>query len=73
VPKPGNNQWRLICDLQTLNKHCVRERFKMETLMWVRHLTRKGDYIFSYDLEDGAYALGVNPTDRDYFTVNVRG
>jgi hypothetical protein len=25
------------------------------------------------DLQDGLYALGISPTDREYFTVNVRG
>jgi hypothetical protein len=30
VPKPGNNQWRLICDLRPQNKYRVRKRLKME-------------------------------------------
>jgi hypothetical protein len=29
--------------------------------------------MFSFDLQDGFYALGINPYDRDYFAVNVRG
>eukprot|EP00873_Tetraselmis_striata_P003159 jgi/Tetstr1/423423/TSEL_014104.t1 len=37
------------------------------------HLTGKGDYMFSFDLQDGFYALGIEPSDRDYFTVNIRG
>eukprot|EP00873_Tetraselmis_striata_P025566 jgi/Tetstr1/445830/TSEL_033471.t1 len=41
--------------------------------MGVRHLTAKGDYMFSFDLQDGFYALGIAPSDRDYFTVNIRG
>eukprot|EP00873_Tetraselmis_striata_P013215 jgi/Tetstr1/433479/TSEL_022751.t1 len=41
--------------------------------MGVRHLTAKGDYMFSFDLQDGFYALGISPSDRDYFTVNIRG
>jgi hypothetical protein len=46
----------------------------METLLGIKHLiTRKGDYMFSFDLQDGFCALGINPTDREYFTVNVRG
>jgi hypothetical protein len=28
--------------------------------------------MFYFDVHDGFYALGINPTDRDYFTVNVR-
>jgi hypothetical protein len=73
VPKPGVSRWRLICDLRPLNKYRVRKRLKMETLLGIRHLTRKRDYMFSFDLQHGLYALGINPSDRDYFTVNVRG
>eukprot|EP00873_Tetraselmis_striata_P018382 jgi/Tetstr1/438646/TSEL_027197.t1 len=53
VPKPGVNQWRCIIDLRVLNSYCVRKRLKMETLLGVRHLTKKGDYMFSFDLLDG--------------------
>eukprot|EP00873_Tetraselmis_striata_P022713 jgi/Tetstr1/442977/TSEL_031037.t1 len=73
VPKPGVNQWRWIIDLRVLNSYCVRKRFKMETLLGVRHLTKKGDYMFSFDLQDGFYALGIAEADGDYFTVDVRG
>eukprot|EP00873_Tetraselmis_striata_P001952 jgi/Tetstr1/422216/TSEL_013068.t1 len=45
----------------------------METLLGVRHLIKKGDYMFSLDLQDGFYALGIAEADRDYFTVDVRG
>eukprot|EP00873_Tetraselmis_striata_P023178 jgi/Tetstr1/443442/TSEL_031453.t1 len=73
VPKPGDNQWRFIIDLPVLNTFCARKRLRMETLMGVRHLTAKGDYRFSFDLQDGFYALGIAPSDRDYFTVNICG
>jgi hypothetical protein len=62
-----------MCDLRSLNKYCVRKRLKMETPLGVKHLTRKRHYMFSFDLQDRFYALGINPADRDYFTVNVRG
>jgi hypothetical protein len=61
VPKPGVNHWQLICDLRPLNKYCVRKRLKMETILGVRHLTRKGAYMFSFDLQDGFNAMGINP------------
>eukprot|EP00873_Tetraselmis_striata_P013848 jgi/Tetstr1/434112/TSEL_023256.t1 len=73
VPKPGDKQWRFIIDLHVLNTFCARKRLRMETLMGVRHLTTKGDYMLSFDLQDGFYALGIAPSDRDYFTVNIRG
>eukprot|EP00873_Tetraselmis_striata_P018682 jgi/Tetstr1/438946/TSEL_027441.t1 len=65
VPKLGVNQWRCIIDLRVLNSYCVRERLKMETLLGVRHLTKKGDYMFSFDLQNGFYALGIAEADRD--------
>eukprot|EP00873_Tetraselmis_striata_P001958 jgi/Tetstr1/422222/TSEL_013074.t1 len=74
VPKPGVIPWRCIIDLRVLNSDCVHKRLKMETLQGVRHLTKKGDCMFSFDLQDGVYALGIAEADRDYyFTVDVRG
>jgi hypothetical protein len=29
--------------------------------------------MFIFDLQDEFYALDINPADRDYFPVNVRG
>jgi hypothetical protein len=29
--------------------------------------------MFSFDLKDGFYALGIVPKQRDFLTVNVRG
>eukprot|EP00873_Tetraselmis_striata_P021080 jgi/Tetstr1/441344/TSEL_029595.t1 len=46
----------------------------METLLGVvRHLTKKRDYVLSFDLQDGFYALGIAEADRYYFNVDVRG
>jgi hypothetical protein len=73
APKPGNNQWMLICDLRPHTKYCAQKRLNMETLPGVKHMTRNGDYMFSFDMHDGFYALGINPAARDYVTVNERG
>jgi hypothetical protein len=43
VAKPGNNQWRFIVNQRHLNNFCVRKRLRMESLLGVRHLTRKAD------------------------------
>eukprot|EP00873_Tetraselmis_striata_P002963 jgi/Tetstr1/423227/TSEL_001345.t1 len=59
APKPGDNQRRFIIDLRVLNTYRARKRLRMETLMGVRHLTKKGDYMFSFDLQDGSYALAT--------------
>jgi hypothetical protein len=73
IAKPGNYQWRFIVDLRHLNNFCVKKRLRMESLLGVRHLTRKGNYMFSFDLKDEFYALGIVPEQIDFLTVNVRG
>eukprot|EP00873_Tetraselmis_striata_P026177 jgi/Tetstr1/446441/TSEL_033983.t1 len=42
----------------------------VESGAWI---TKTGDYMSSFDLQDGFYALGIAEADRDYFTVDVRG
>ena len=72
VPKAGGG-WRLVIDLRHLNTFFPKKSMKMETLKRLRHLARQGDWLFSFDLQDGFYALGVAAVDRKYFTVNIRG
>jgi hypothetical protein len=33
----------------------------------------KGDNMLNFDMHVTIYAVGINPTHRDYFTANVRG
>jgi hypothetical protein len=73
VAKPGDNQWRFIVDIRHMNNFCVIKRLRLESLLGFRHLTRKGDCMFSFDLKDGFYALSIVPEQRDFLTVNVRG
>jgi hypothetical protein len=44
-----------------------------ETLKYLRHLSRPGDYFISLVLTDGYYTLEMREEYRDYFTVNYRG
>eukprot|EP00873_Tetraselmis_striata_P004328 jgi/Tetstr1/424592/TSEL_015117.t1 len=46
---------------------------RFETLCRLRYLAKRGDWAFSFDLQDGYYALGLREDVRDYFTINVRG
>jgi hypothetical protein len=73
VPKPGNNQWRLIIDLRVLNRYFSDFTMTCEILKHLRHMSRHGDYFVSLDLTDGYYTLSSREEDRDYFTVNYRG
>eukprot|EP00873_Tetraselmis_striata_P004943 jgi/Tetstr1/425207/TSEL_015668.t1 len=40
---------------------------------WRCIIDLRGDYMFSFDVQDSFYALGIAEADRDYFTVDVRG
>eukprot|EP00873_Tetraselmis_striata_P029129 jgi/Tetstr1/449393/TSEL_036488.t1 len=44
---------------------------RFETLRRLRYLAKRGDWAFSFDLQDGYYALGLREDVRDYFTINV--
>ena len=72
VPKPGN-KWRLVMDFRWLNSHCVDRTCRFETLKTLSRIARKGDYMFSFDLQDGYHAIGIAPEDRKYFTFNLNG
>ncbi len=63
----------MVVDLRHLNTFFPKKTMKMESLKRLRYLARKGDWFFSFDLQDGFYALGIIPEDRQYFTVNIRG
>ena len=73
VPKPTGGGWRLVIDLRTLNTYCQTKQMKMETLKHLRTIAKPSDWMVTFDLEDGFYALGIAPEDRDYFSINLNG
>ena len=73
VPKDEGRSWRMVLDLRHLNSHCKAFPLKMETLKRMRNLSTKGDWMFSFDLQDGYYALGIAPEHRDYFSFEYDG
>ena len=73
VPKPGTNKWRLVVDLRFLNSFVINDTTKFETLKNLRRLARRGEWLFSFDLADGFYAITIHPDFRKYLTVEVDG
>ena len=71
VRKPGG--WRLVIDLRTINKYCDIKGMKMETLKRLRTIAKENDWMVTFDLKDGFYALSIAPEDREYFAVNING
>ena len=58
VPKAKG--WRLVVDLCHMNSFCKNFHMKMETLKTLRTSLKKNSYMFSLDIQDGFYAMGVN-------------
>lgn len=73
VPKPGVNSWRLVLDLRHLNSFCTAYGMRMETLKKLQRVMSGGEWMASFDLKDGFYALGIAPEHRKYFTFEVAG
>ena len=71
VRKPGG--WRLVIDLRTINNYCDIKGMKMETLKRLRTIAKENDWMVTFDLKDGFYALSIAPEDREYFAVNING
>jgi hypothetical protein len=71
VPKPGQNNYRVVIDFRHLNRFMVEKGCRYETLKALRNLTRTGDFYCSIDLKDGYHAVAVHPDDRKYFTFDL--
>jgi len=77
VPKPSPPgappKWRLVVDLRELNRYCRGVGCEYETLRRLQRLARRGDWMISFDLQDGYHAIGIHPDHRRYFTFSLPG
>ena len=77
VPKkvePGApKKWRLVVDFRWVNSYLRRQCCRYETMKRLHHLARPQDWMFSFDIQDGFYAIGVHPADRKYLTMDLAG
>jgi len=74
VPKPGRKDaWRLVVDLRWVNSHLRKLTCRFETLKRLSRMAQKGDWMVSFDLQDGYYAVAIHPEDRQYLTIQVDG
>lgn len=64
VPKkvePGSPpKWRIVTDLRPTNAYLRPRSCKYETLRSLARLARRGDWMFSFDLQDGYFAVGIH-------------
>ncbi len=73
VPKSTAGKFRLILDLRHLNKFVEEFTFNMETLSRRRGGFRRGDWMFTLDLESGYFHLPIRPSDRRLLGFEWRG
>lgn len=72
VPKRDGG-FRLVVDLRHLNEHFKVKPCKFETLRALESLVRPGDWLFSADLKDGYYHIGVHPAHQKFVTTTING
>ena len=59
---------RLVLDFRNINLHHVKRGCRFESLSRLRRMARRGDWVFSIDLQDAYHHLGVHEDDQRYFT-----
>jgi hypothetical protein len=65
---------RGILNVKTLNEDYLRtKKFKMETLMKVLPLIKKGDWFGSWDVRKGYYNVAVHPEFQKFFCFDFEG
>jgi len=72
VPKKGKG-FRPIVNLKRLNSYLAFEHFKMEGLVTVRGLLRKGDWMVKVDLKDAYLTVPIDPAHHPYLRFSWRG
>lgn len=61
---PKGKSWRLIHDARVLNRELQDNPFKMDTLREVPELVGEGWYMFTIDLQQGYYHVGLHSDSR---------
>eukprot|EP00736_Rhodelphis_marinus_P003111 Rmarinus@m.28489 len=72
VEKKGG-KWRGCLDLRPLNQLVPCEHFKMEGLVDVKHVVRRGDFMTKVDISDAYSHVPVHPSRRRYLRFLWRG
>jgi hypothetical protein len=70
----SDGSYRGILNVKTLNvKYLQTQKFKMETLLKVLPLIRKGDWFGSWDIRKGYYNVAVHPDFQRFFCFDLDG
>eukprot|EP01052_Picozoa_sp_SAG31_P062269 SAG31_NODE_21259_length_554_cov_0.518681_2_plen_123_part_01 len=62
-----------MVDLRYMNEFSTKMSTRFETLKDAKRVARPGDYMLSFDLEDGYHAIGIHPDSQRFMTFSIRG
>jgi hypothetical protein len=72
IPKKNGGR-RPVWDGRHINAHVIKRRFKMESLLTVRHLVRRDDYMVVLDLKDAYHHIKISKRYVNCFRFFWRG
>ena len=72
VPKK-NKKLRPVWDRRFINSHHIKHHFKMESLLTVKELLQRGDYMTVIDLKDAYFHIPIAEKHWNYFRFRLRG
>lgn len=75
LTKKKNGEYRMVINLEKLNKHIAYKHFKMENFEEADRLINKGDYMASVDLRHAYYSIQLKllKNSKSIFVLNGRG
>ena len=73
VTKPGTSEMRPVLNLKRLNWFTRYQKFKMESLLTVRKILRKRDFLTKVDLSDAYMHVPVHPAFQKYLQFEWEG
>lgn len=71
--KKKNGEFRMILNLEKLNKHIAYKHFKMENFEQAVRLINKGDFMASVDLRHAYYSIKIAEEQQKYLCFKWRG
>lgn len=71
IPKKGKNEFRLINDLRHLNTFVLPTASKMPGIRQALAGLHRGDWLASFDVENGYYNVNIHPADQKYFRFRI--
>jgi len=73
LPKPHTNEMRFVLDCRFTNNFSEPEKFKVDSIRFVRSTVLKGDFLTKLDLKSAFFHVPLHPRQRRTLCFNWRG